>query len=210
MDTPRFIVLLSAAVLASSAAGLAQQSLVAHGSQDVYLTGNPQITSQPRYADQGDGTVVDSRTGLIWLRNADCWGKMSRQDALQAVARLASGECGLTDGSESGDWRLPTRDEWEAMTEPRCNPPISDDNGTGCSSDQSSFAGIQSEYMAGEGTAVQDQPVVHSFALYPELHQPSGSTNLSQGESERSALVHVWPVRARSAKSGMGGLAYSN
>ncbi len=78
-----------------------------------------------RYSDNGDGTVQDCRTGLIWLKNAKCTdqsggianpdGYLSWYDAIKWVAALASGTCGLTDESYAGEWRLPTVTEWRAM-----------------------------------------------------------------------------------------------
>jgi hypothetical protein len=78
-----------------------------------------------RYEDMGDGTVQDCRTGLIRLKNANCMeslagvGKSSGglycRNAMKRVAALSSGNCGLTDGSELGDWRLPTKTGWMAM-----------------------------------------------------------------------------------------------
>lgn len=64
-----------------------------------------------RFIDQGDGTVVDSQTGLIWLKNANCFGGTTQPDALTQAASLNSGDCGLSDGSLPGEWRLPTKDE---------------------------------------------------------------------------------------------------
>ena len=32
---------------------------------------------EPRFIDSGDGTVKDQLTGLIWLKNADCFGLTS-------------------------------------------------------------------------------------------------------------------------------------
>ncbi|WP_417911775.1 DUF1566 domain-containing protein [Candidatus Electronema sp. TJ] len=75
-----------------------------------------------RFKDNGDGTVSDSRTGLIWLKNANCTdffegeqggGRNSRSwhEARVAASRLADGFCGLQDGSQAGEWRLPTREE---------------------------------------------------------------------------------------------------
>ena len=29
----------------------------------------------PRFTDNGNGTVTDNLTGLIWLKNANCFGK---------------------------------------------------------------------------------------------------------------------------------------
>ena len=66
-----------------------------------------------RYVNCGNGTVTDTATGLIWLKNASCFRTNSYASANQAAAALADGQCGLTDGSTVGDWRLPTRGEWE-------------------------------------------------------------------------------------------------
>jgi hypothetical protein len=67
-----------------------------------------------RFVDLGDGTVRDKSSGLIWLKNANCYGPNSWKNAMDKVAALHTGECGLTDGSSKGDWRLPTKEEWEA------------------------------------------------------------------------------------------------
>ncbi|NJD38078.1 MAG: DUF1566 domain-containing protein [Geobacter sp.] len=56
--------------------------------------------------DNGNGTVTVN--GQVWLKNADCFGKVLYSAAQSAVAGLASGQCGLTDGSAAGQWRLPT------------------------------------------------------------------------------------------------------
>jgi hypothetical protein len=75
-----------------------------------------------RFKDNGDGTLTDSHTGLIWLKNANCstffegdqsGGRNSRSwhEARVAVSRLGDGFCGLKDGSKAADWRLPTREE---------------------------------------------------------------------------------------------------
>ena len=65
----------------------------------------------PRFVDNGDGTVMDTLTNLIWLKNANCYGARTWDNATLNAAGLNSGECGLTDGSAEGDWRLPTFEE---------------------------------------------------------------------------------------------------
>ena len=68
------------------------------------------LGSQDRYTDCGNGTVRDNNTGLYWLKDASC-AELGREDwdtAQAAVAALADGSCGLTDGSQAGDWRQPT------------------------------------------------------------------------------------------------------
>ena len=65
----------------------------------------------PRFSDNRDGTITDYLTGLIWLKNANCFGTRNWSDALNLSNGLASGSCGLSDGSLAGDWRLPNRKE---------------------------------------------------------------------------------------------------
>jgi hypothetical protein len=61
----------------------------------------------PRFTDNGNGTVKDNLTGLVWLKHASCFGAEPWADALSHANTLASGACGLTDGSAAGAWRLP-------------------------------------------------------------------------------------------------------
>ena len=77
-----------------------------------------------RYVDCGNGTVTDNETGLVWLANADCLGSVDWLTASEFVAGLsdkpegsiaAAHDCGLSDGSSPGEWRLPSMEEWEAM-----------------------------------------------------------------------------------------------
>jgi hypothetical protein len=69
----------------------------------------------PRFTDNGNGTVTDNLTGLIWLKNADCFGERIWSQALSDCNELANGQCGLTDGSNSGDWRLPNSNEINSL-----------------------------------------------------------------------------------------------
>jgi uncharacterized repeat protein (TIGR02543 family) len=69
-----------------------------------------------RFTDNNDGTITDTLTGLIWLKQADCIGnKNTQSEALVATKALVSGTCSLSDGSLPGDWRLPNRNEMRSM-----------------------------------------------------------------------------------------------
>jgi len=70
----------------------------------------------PRFIDRGDGTVVDTVTGFVWLKQADCI-HLSWEAAVAAVKVLESGQCGLTDGSAAGSWRMPNRNEMESLSD---------------------------------------------------------------------------------------------
>ena len=69
----------------------------------------------PRLIDNGNGTVTDNLTGLVWLKNANGFGAVPDSAALFYANTLASGIAGLTDGSKAGDWRLPNIRELESL-----------------------------------------------------------------------------------------------
>lgn len=47
-----------------------------------------------RFVDNVDGTVTDRLTGLIWLKNAGCFGRMAWGAAIATINKLKSGDCG--------------------------------------------------------------------------------------------------------------------
>ena len=69
----------------------------------------------PRFIDNGNGTVKDKLTNLIWLKDANCFGGRTWAQALMDANTLASGRCGLTDGSVAGSWRVPNLKELESL-----------------------------------------------------------------------------------------------
>ncbi|MDO9263552.1 MAG: DUF1566 domain-containing protein [Desulfosalsimonadaceae bacterium] len=80
----------------------------------------------PRFTDNGDGTVTDNLTGLIWLKNADPCGGKQWADAVAWCSALASGTAGLTDGSVAGAWHLPTITELNSLVDfSKYNPCLS-------------------------------------------------------------------------------------
>ncbi len=82
-----------------------------------------------RFTDNQDGTVTDHLTGLIWLKNAGCFTPAFFAAALTDVNQLASGACGLTDGSKTGDWRLPNINELESVVDvSESNPALTTGN----------------------------------------------------------------------------------
>ncbi len=100
-----------------------------------------------RWCDQGDGTVKDMTTGLVWLQNAS-WGvfkpwrnSADYDDAHTRAGLLDAGAsgAGLSDGSIIGDWRLPTKNELYGLA-----------NGTEAirSGNMRAFSGVQSDGYA--------------------------------------------------------------
>lgn len=93
-----------------------------------------------RFVDNGNGTVTDALTGLVWLKNANCFAAQTWSAALTAVAQLAAGACGLSDGSSAGQWRMPNVGELESLIDvSQSNPAVSSGN---------PFANIGSTYWS--------------------------------------------------------------
>ncbi len=68
----------------------------------------------PRFTDNGNGTVTDNLTGLVWVKEAYNV-PMTWADAVSAAANAHDGQYGLTDGSKPGDWRLPNVRELQSL-----------------------------------------------------------------------------------------------
>ena len=107
------------------------------------------------------------------------------------ASRLKDGDCGLSDGSKAGDWRLPTRDEWLTTTAKalalRCGGPrLSDKSGSRCHRDDPVFPG------AAAGQEYWSSSTLDGFgttAWYMEL--TFGDTN----SDLKSSTKRAWPVR---------------
>lgn len=151
----------------------------------------------PRLLDNRDGTVTDRRTGLIWLKDASCitffhgdsQGLNSRswKRATESAGQLASGLCGLSDGSKPGDWRLPSKEELLSLVERAYeSPALGNAAGTAKWSDGDPFTGVQS-FFYWSSTADKSQP---DYAFY---------VNMAYGVDSYAFQLntfHVWPVRS--------------
>ncbi len=103
----------------------------------------------PRFADNEDGTVTDNLTGLIWMKQASCFGQKNWYQALSDCNTLADGSCGLSDGSSAGDWRLPNLREILSLFHYGVFlPTLSDTAGTGKWSEGDPFDDVVSYYWS--------------------------------------------------------------
>jgi hypothetical protein len=149
-------------------------------------------TGRPRFTDMGDGTIRDNDSGLIWLKNANCFGWRDWEVARILVSDLHDDDedpdCGLTDGSSAGQWRLPTKNEWDAfMSKVYIEPALVNTRGDGQWAEGDAFTGLsmwdvnifwsKSEALAGAAWIA----VVDDGGVGPSSHvNPWG----------------VWPVRS--------------
>ena len=79
------------------------------------VTTTTTVPSGQRFVDNSDGTVTDTRTGLVWLQNANPCSYQTWYNAVTYCSSLASDQAGLTDGSTAGQWRLPSIQELEGI-----------------------------------------------------------------------------------------------
>ena len=140
----------------------------------------------PRFTDNGDGTVTDNLTGLIWLKDANCasgtinWATaLSHVRQLNTKGTMNSNDCGDKSNGESHqtDWRLPNIKELLSLIDySQVGPPLPSDH---------PFTGVQSYYYWSSTT--------NSFNTANAWY-----VNLYYGgvvAFDKTGDYYVWPVR---------------
>ena len=143
---------------------------------------------RPRFKDNGDGTVTDNLTKLIWLKNANCAGATkSWFEALTYCQTLNSGQCGLTDDSVEGDWRLPNVKELQSLIHYGFySPALPNTAGTGQWAEGDPFINVQPSHYWSATTYVHGTN--NAYWVY-----------MSDGVVAYRWKIngnYVWPVRA--------------
>ena len=141
----------------------------------------------PRFTDNGDGTVTDNLTGLIWLKNANCFGQRNWWEAITDSNLLGDGQCGLTDGSSPEAWRLPNRFELASLLDLQYyEPPLSNSAGTGQWTHGDPFINLIADgwYWSSNTFALFSDSAWHLFLYNAEISYGFKSNHL-----------FVWPVR---------------
>jgi hypothetical protein len=131
----------------------------------------------PRFADNGDGTVTDNLTGLIWLKNGGCFAPQIWTAALSSANLLHTGQCGLLDNSVAGAWRLPNVNELESLLDmSQTYPALPSGN---------PFTAEGSYYWTSS---------THAHYTANAWVVNAGSGNVESGV-KKTALFFLWPVK---------------
>ena len=136
----------------------------------------------PRFTDNGDGTVTDNLTDLIWLKDANCpAGSKTWQEALDWVVLLNTTSIACTDyvSMTFSDWRLPSVKELLSLVDyGRASPALPSSH---------PFVAIQSgSYWSSTSWTTP------TFAWVVAL---SASGDTGSGVKTSSTGKWVWPVR---------------
>lgn len=133
---------------------------------------------EQRFIDNGDSTVTDNKTGLMWAKdgNAAC-NQMDMEEALSFISKLNDSKTGYK------DWRLPTIQELSTLTDSDQRSPALPLNHP--------FSNVQS----GSYWSLSPSPeyVKNSGDFVWSMDMAIGSTGLN----EKSHKLYVWPVRGK-------------
>jgi hypothetical protein len=143
----------------------------------------------PRFTDNGDGTVTDNSTALVWLKNADCNGfATSWSNALSKANGLEHGDCGLGDGSTAGDWRLPNILELMSLIDfAHYDPALSNALGDGQWQEGDAFTNVRSSTYWSSTTVTGDS--AKAWCVTPKYGYPA---RFSKSPTTR---YYFWAVR---------------
>lgn len=146
------------------------------------------VWPEPRFTDNGDGTVTDNLTGLMWLKDGNCFGKKIWQEGLDAVADLNANPGTYTCGGYTAtydDWVLPNVNELESLANAEESNPASWLNSQG-------FLNVGLAYHSDYYWSSTTSPV-------SATHDHAWEVNMGGSYVQHTNKVkynYVWPVRA--------------
>jgi hypothetical protein len=133
----------------------------------------------PRFTDNGNGTVTDNLTGLMWAQNANQFGQ------LNWIAAISMCESYAVAGYS--DWRLPNAKELQSLIAYQYyNPAVCNTGGTGQWTPGNPFVAVQSSAYYWTSTTFVSTP---TWAWVVDLN--SGGLSLYT----KTNVLWVWPVR---------------
>jgi hypothetical protein len=153
-----------------------------------------------RFRDNRNGTVTDCLTSLVWVKDLTCDELKDAKipSAALTAANDLSGvqgdQCGLTDGSLNGDWRLANVRELESLIHAGVNnPALPNTAGTGQWTSGDPFVFVTGQQSARYWTSTLYGATVDNFYWTVAL----GTGDLTSEND--GALNYAWPVRDATA-----------
>lgn len=137
----------------------------------------PVVNSGQQFVDNGNGTVTDRRTGLVWLKDANSCGEKDWEGAKRYCENLSY--------AGYSDWRLPTKAELQGIG---TDPPTTWERGTPSVTWKmpgAPFTNVQS-YHYWSGTSYTINPGRAWFVVV-DVGYTSSFNKSNDG--------YVWPVR---------------
>ena len=111
-------------------------------------------------------TIKDPVTGQFWLKNANCFGTNTWDQAMVAAQSMKPGSCGLDESSAKCKWRLPTKEELQKR-----------------SGNKQGFYNVQSGKNYWSGTTGIDNKV---WFVYIN----DGNSNVGN----KNSSLYIWPI----------------
>jgi hypothetical protein len=150
----------------------------------------------PRFTDGGDGTVTDGLTGLIWLKKADCGGRLVWAEALSFSSSLEDGDCGLSDGSSAGDWRLPNILELHSLIfYGVTQPALSDAAGDSWWKEGDAFNSVKADFYWSSTTDPDPNTSIAAGGVQRQAFLIFFGNGFVGSGIKRVYAYYVWPVR---------------
>lgn len=138
------------------------------------------VDASPRFSDNGDGTVTDNLTKLVWLKDADHFGQVTWAEALENANNLVAGSSG------SEDWRLPNIRELRSLLDYSSVSPMIPPGHP--------FVNVRSAIYWSSSTLVAAPKLawMTTMAIGPSVFDIKGNSN------------RMWPVRGGSSLAKTG------
>jgi hypothetical protein len=141
----------------------------------------------PRFTDNGDGTVTDNLTGLMWTKDVNLYGEMTWNDALNSCKTCSVGGY--------SDWYLPQIGQLQSLIHYGfCYPAMPDTVGTGQWTPGNPFTNVVQDWHPLDFWS--SSTIAYDASKVWVIRTASGMTEYINGNGTEGSK-HVWCVRGR-------------
>jgi len=137
----------------------------------------------PRFTPNGDGTVTDNLTGLMWMQDADAGNDCHGPDAggeIWATALASAATCNENKFAGYTDWRLPNLNELHSLIDwGQLNPALP----------------VGHPFTHVTLDAYWSSTSVRTAGASPSAWRMYGSSGYKDAAAKATQFCFVWPVR---------------